>query len=142
MNENINDSIKKAIKTNEKNKKKKENIKDNENIQLLKNKKLKREVKKRKKIIDKKLNKFNNDSNPENIKYLNGRISDSFMRTCQDDSFCVFKSIDNILYLIYQNKQKSIISYNLIDNIVMNEIKNLHRYYYIDMLKHYFYRNE
>ena len=138
MNENIHDSIKKAIKTNEKNKKKKENIKDNENIQLLRNKKLKREVKKRKKIIDKKLNKFNNDSNPENIKYLNGRISDSFMRTCQDNSFCVFKSIDNILYLIYQNKQKSIISYNLIDNIVMNEIKNPHRYYYIDMLNHYF----
>ena len=78
-------------------------------MQLLKNKKLIREIKKRKKIINKKFNKFNNDSNPENIKNLHGRISDSFIPTFQDNSFCVYKSIDNILYLIYLNNLMPII---------------------------------
>ena len=38
----------------------------------------------------------------------------------------IFKSINNILYFIYTNKNKSIISYNLIDNKKINEIKNAH----------------
>ena len=33
-----------------------------------------------------------------------------------DNNFSVFKSINNIIYLIYANKKKSIVSYNLINN--------------------------
>ena len=43
-----------------------------------------------------------------------------------DNSFCVFNSINDILYLIYSNKKKSILFYNLIDNKIISEIKNAH----------------
>ena len=41
-----------------------------------------------------------------------------------DDLMIVFKSIDDILYFIYTNKENYIISYNLIENKKINVIKN------------------
>ena len=58
-----------------------------------------------------------------------------------DDSMVVFKSIDNILYFIYPNRIYSIISYNLIDNKKINEIKNAHNKY-ITNIKHYLYEEK
>ena len=43
-----------------------------------------------------------------------------------NNTFITFKSINNILYLIYANKKNSIISYDLIENKRINEIKNSH----------------
>ena len=50
------------------------------------------------------------------------------------DNFCAFKSINNILFIIY-SKSKLIISYNLVKNKKVSEIKteaNIH------MIKHYY----
>ena len=38
----------------------------------------------------------------------------------------IFKSIDDLVYFIYTNEKKSIISYNLIYNKKINEIKKAH----------------
>ena len=43
-----------------------------------------------------------------------------------DYSFIIVNSIDDNFYLIYSNTNKSIISYNLIENKKMIEIKNSH----------------
>lgn len=41
---------------------------------------------------------------------------DSYSQFALDNSFTVFKSINDILHLIYTNNDKSIVSYNLLDN--------------------------
>jgi len=56
-------------------------------------------------------------------------INDSYINYEIENTFIVFNSIDNILYLIYSNKNFSIISFNLIDNKKVNEIKNVHDNY-------------
>ena len=43
-----------------------------------------------------------------------------------DNTFLIFKSINDILYLIYINKESSFISFNLINNKIINEIKKPH----------------
>ena len=53
----------------------------------------------------------------------------------------VFKSINDILYFIYSNKINSIISYNLIDNKKINEIKKAHNSR-ISNLKHCLYKDK
>ncbi len=42
------------------------------------------------------------------------------------NAFCVFESIDNILYIVYTTRFKSIISFNIVDNKKIKEIKNAH----------------
>ena len=79
--------------------------------------------------------------NPENIKYFNNLTNDSY---CQygflDNIFSVFKSIDDIIYLIYTNEKKSIISYNLLTNQKINEIQKAHKWsifnfrHYLDII--------
>ena len=60
--------------------------------------------------------------------------SDSFLPS--DNNLCVFKSNDDILILIYAKKNCSIISYNLINNQIIIEIKNAHNDY-ISNFRHY-----
>ena len=72
----------------------------------------------------KEINKIN--SNPIDIKFLTNLTEDSYAGNYLDHTFNVFKSFDDVLYLIYSNKYNSIISYNLIDNKKINEIKNAH----------------
>ena len=68
-----------------------------------------------------------NFSEPRKIKYINDIVQDSsYSPFINNEEFCIFKSIDNILYLIYINKSNSIISYNIIDNKKINEIKKAH----------------
>ena len=64
-------------------------------------------------------------SDPKDIQFLKDIIEDSFDNFGLDNIFCVFKSVNNILYLIYSSL-KSIICYNIIDNKKINEIKNAH----------------
>ena len=56
-------------------------------------------------------------------------IYDSYQDLAIDNTYSVFKSKNNIIYLIYSTKNKSIISYNLIIFKKLNEIKNAHSEY-------------
>ena len=79
-------------------------------------------------------------NNPINIRFLKTLLKLS----CSDihyfnfnNLFCVFKSIKDIIILICHNKQKSIISFDIINNQKLNEIKNAHLYYIINLI-HFF----
>jgi len=87
----------------------------------------------------------NNNSNMKNSKLIQNKtnikskkvVYDSFSCSFLDNIFTSFKSIGNIFYLIYANKNKSIVSYNIIDNKKINEIKNAHKNY-ITNFRYYF----
>ena len=61
-----------------------------------------------------------------NIQLLKNLTIDSYVSILLDNTYIVFKSIRDILYLIFSDKNKSIISINLINNKIINEIKNAH----------------
>ena len=71
----------------------------------------------------------NNDtifkSNPENIQFLKDIIDDLYPYGLVDE-FITFKSINNIFYVIYSDKNKSIISYDLVNYKKIVEIKRAH----------------
>ena len=68
--------------------------------------------------------------NPNDLIFSNDLVYNSYsFYSFLDNIFAVFKSIDNIIYLIYSNKKKSIISYNVVENKKINEIKNAHQEY-------------
>ena len=93
--------------------------------------------------IDNKIIKENNKIFNYKNKYNNKKfnlINDSYNSCILDNTFTAFKSFDNILYLIYANKNRSIIFYNLIDNIKINEIKRAHKTY-ITNFRNYFDKN-
>ena len=71
---------------------------------------------------------IDNYSNPENIQFYQYLTKDSYTGYLYDNAFSVFKSIYNIFYLIFGNKNKSIICLNLINNQIINDIKNAHKY--------------
>jgi WD40 repeat protein len=79
-----------------------------------------------------------NKDEANNIQMLNQLTKDSYTNLPLENIFCVFESIDNIIYLIYSNKDKSIISFNLVNNQKINEIKKAHNFeitnlrYYLD----------
>ena len=75
-------------------------------------------------------------NNPKDLVFLKNLVIDSYSNNWLIDKFVVFKSLNNILYLIYSNNSKSIISYNIIDNKKINEIKNVHEDY-ISSFKYY-----
>ena len=86
--------------------------------------------------------KKTNFTNPEDITFFHDIPStlDSFypnkFQLLENNTICVFESIDKILYLIYPNKKNSIILYDLIDNKKICEIKKAHKYF-ITNLRHY-----
>ena len=66
-------------------------------------------------------------THPERITYLKDITKDSFSYFYLDNTFVVFTSINNILTLIYTTKDKSIVSFDLIDNKKINTIKGAHK---------------
>ena len=68
---------------------------------------------------------FCGNLNPINIRFLKDIVNDSFSKYWIDNMFCLFKSINDLLYLIYP-KNNSIICYNIIDDKKIIEIKNAH----------------
>jgi hypothetical protein len=87
--------------------------------------------KKNVKNINKKKNSKTNlikniDSNPENLEHIDTLVFYSYCDYSLDNTISVFKSINNILYLIFSNVYKSIISFDLIKNQIINEVKNAH----------------
>ena len=127
--------IGKENKLNEMNKIEKksiEKIKEN-NIQIL-NKKTKRTNDKDKN------NSLDNKRNPKNFHYLRDLAKDSYIyNDFLDNIFTVFKSIDDIFYLIYVTKRNSIIAYNLISNQKITEIivENIDYKNFILNVRHY-----
>ena len=91
-------------------------IKTNINYLKVENNKLKKEIET--------IKSFNLKN--KNIKLLKEIKTDSYACTNLDNIFTVFKSINNILYLIYSNKDNSIMSYDLINEKIISEIKNSH----------------
>ena len=55
-------------------------------------------------------------NNPKDLIFLKDLVIDSYSNNWLIDKFIVFKSFNSILYLIYSDNNKSIISYNIIDN--------------------------
>ena len=74
--------------------------------------------------------------NPKNIELLKDLVKDSKIKFDLDNTFCAFKSIYDILYLIYVDKNNSIICYNILDNIKVIEIKKSH-INFITNFRHY-----
>ena len=68
-----------------------------------------------------------NFSNPDNIKSIKKLTKNSNAIFDIDNAFDVFKSMEDILFLIYTNNFNSIILYNLIDCKIISEIKNAHK---------------
>ena len=113
------------------------NIKENIKILSKKNKEI-NEFKFENSNIKKKekFDSSNNSLNVNNINYINKITNDSYAYVALDNTFCFFKSINDILFLIYSNKDKSIIIYNLIENKIVKEIKKAHDKY-ITNFRHY-----
>ena len=82
---------------------------------------------------------FENTNNTKdiNIEFVKDLAKDSYAYFILENTFTIFKSINDILYLIYSNENKSIISYDLIENKKINEIKNAHTSF-ITNFKYYF----
>ena len=66
-------------------------------------------------------------SNAKKIREPNYIVKNITTKFMAGNAICVFRSIiNNMLYLIYPNKNNSIISYDLVDNKIIKEIKNAH----------------
>ena len=99
------------------------------------NKILKNQIKKLQKDENKSNNYNNNliskkiklNPNPRYIHILKNITKDSNGNCFLDNSFTAFKSINNILYLIYASDNKSIIAYNLSKFQKITEIIDAHK---------------
>ncbi len=67
-----------------------------------------------------------NTINPENIHFLKNLTIDSYALMGLDNSICIFKSINEILYLIFSDINLSIICFDLKDDKKIIEIRNAH----------------
>ena len=79
-------------------------------------------------------------SNPDSlsIEFIQNLANDSNNKFWNDNTFIVFKSYNEIIYVIYANRCKSIIALDLINNQIINEIKNAHNGFIITNFRHYF----
>ena len=73
---------------------------------------------------------------PKEITLLENLTEDSFAYVILNNTFLVFKSINQIIFLIYCNTNNSIICYDIEKNQRINEIKNPHDEY-ITNFRHY-----
>ncbi len=81
-------------------------------------------------------NKLNQNKAPTNIKLLYTIEEKSYADYGLDNSFALFNSFNNILYLVYSTKKKSMICYDIKNKTLISEIKNCHKGY-ITGLRHY-----
>ena len=110
------------------------------NISKMKNNNIKFSQNNEIEILNEIVNNNNNNkefkSNPQNDKIMHYLVQDSYAHYAFDNTFSVFITINNLLYLTYSNANKSIIFYNIIDNKKIKEIKNAHDKY-ITNFRHY-----
>ena len=86
-------------------------------------------------IIKKREKENVKNTNPKNIKFCDYLSQNSYSLSTLCNAFCLFKSINDIIYLVYIDKNNSIICYNLINKQIINEIKNINGL--IKCLKYY-----
>ena len=91
------------------------------------NKILKNELESKLKALNKNKNQENNT--PKNIRLLMDMVNDSYAISNTDNSFSVFKSINDIFYLIYSNKIKSLICYDIYKEKKIFDLINYHNEY-------------
>ena len=77
---------------------------------------------------------------PDEINSLINLTYDAFSYYNYDNSFIIFRGIDNILYLIYATESKTIKCYNLLDNLPIIEIK-YNEDKYITNFRHFYDNN-
>lgn len=65
-------------------------------------------------------------SNPLNIRPLKILIDEAYSYVLTINRICIFKSIYDIIYLVYLKNESTIISYNVIENKRTCEIKEAH----------------
>ena len=83
------------------------------------------------------LKSYYKNETPKDIHVISDLTEDAYSDDISDNTLTVFKSIQDIFYLIYSNKKKSIICHNLIEQKRVIEIKNCHNEY-ITNFRHYF----
>jgi len=79
--------------------------------------------------FDDEIKKLKPNNDIKNIKLLSDIADDSYAYSDLDNTFSTFKSIDNILYLIYSDREKSIISYDLLKHQKISKIYSNHTEY-------------
>ena len=83
-------------------------------------------------------NKIEFNSDPNNIEFLKYLSKDSYTSNCCDNIFTVLTSINKIPYLIYTNRNYSILFYNLIEEKIENEIPKAHGRWEISSFQYFF----
>ena len=73
---------------------------------------------------------------PTNLRLLYSLKEKGYADYGLDNTFVVFNSFNNVLYLVYSTMKKSIICYDLRNNSLISEIKNCHLNY-ITNLRHF-----
>ena len=104
-------------------------LKDDINILKDENNKLKKEIEI--------LKRYHDNLNPKDILLLSEMTKDSYSGTNLDNTYNIFKSINNKYYLVYANENKSIICYDLNEQTIIKELKNYHNEY-ITNIRYYF----
>ncbi len=77
------------------------------------------------------------DIEPNNFLLFSVITKDSFSSSPIENTFTIFNSCNNILFLIYATKDRSIKCINLIEKKIVTEIKEAH-FKFITNFKHYF----
>ena len=77
-------------------------------------------------------------SDPNNIEFLKYLTKDSYTSNCCDNIFTIFSSIDKIPYLVYTNRNYSILFYNLIEDKIIYEISKAHGRMEISNFQYFF----
>ena len=89
-----------------------------------------------KEIITMKQNMSNKNQAPKNIKLMYTIEEHSYADYGLDNTFAVFNSFNDILYLVYSTKKKSIICHDIKNHILISELKYCHNGY-ITSIKHF-----
>ena len=119
----------------------KNNLIINEIIQLKNEINLLKEENKTLKNELNKLKKSEDNNNPKDLKLVSSVINDSYDHYGLNNAFIVFKTINEIFYIIYSTKNKSFICYNLNVNKKEKEINNYHNNI-ITNFRHFFDKKE
>ena len=82
------------------------------------------------------VNEFFN-TNPENLKFVKDLVDDAYSIEDLDNTFALFNSLKNIIYLIYTNKIRSLVIYDMIQDKITLEIKNAHKNQEIINIRHF-----
>ena len=85
------------------------------------------EIEKLKKELNQMKQIYQENKGPQNLTELSQITKDSYSDDVSDNTFTVFKSIQDYIFLIYSTKNKSIICYDLIGQKKLVEIKNSHQ---------------